>query len=193
MQKKGRRSRGVWENFAATRQRYTILTVVWSDCEYSPSSDDPPPMVFLLFKGKKGGKIEQDLKRMIGLPEWVQIQLQEMGSYREEDVIEALRKVLPVAASTRESCIVLLDWFSAHRTKDVMDFISSRGHVVLYHGGGCTPFDQINDTHLHALLARILIRLENQVLPFIQWINIIVFCCGMGNIGSVGHGSHRIC
>ena len=31
-------------------------------------------------------------------------------------------------------------------------------------GGGCTPFTQINDTHLHAILARLLIRLENKVM-----------------------------
>ena len=35
--------------------------------------------------------------------------------------------------------------------------------MVIYHGGGCTPFTQINDTHLHALLQRLLIQLENRV------------------------------
>ena len=35
-------------------------------------------------------------------------------------------------------------------------------HVVLFHGGGITGFTQVNDTHLHALLQRLLIMLENR-------------------------------
>jgi len=147
----------VAELFAHTRQRYTILTIVRSWVS------DTPPHLFVLFKGKKSGRIIRNILSKWDPPDWFKIQVQEMGSYREEDVIEALREILPVAASTEDSIIVILDWFSAHRTDKVIAFIQNRGHVVLFHGGGCTPFTQINDTHLHALVQSILIKLENQV------------------------------
>ena len=99
----------------------------------------------------------------MNLPDWFHLQVQECGSYREDDVLEALATLLPVAASPRDSVIVLLDWFSAHRCDAVVNFIEGRGHIVLFHGGGCTPFTQVNDTHLHAVLQRFLIQLENQL------------------------------
>ena len=33
--------------------------------------------------------------------------------------------------------------------------------MLLFHGGGCTPITQINDTHRHAVLASLLIQVEN--------------------------------
>jgi len=160
--KKGRKAVSVNENFANARQRYTILTVSSTDCTYSGDGTGDPPTIFILFKGKKDGRIKNLLAEM-DLPGWLHIQVQEYGSYREEDVIDALRELLPVAASTRESKVVLLDWFSAHRTDAVVEFVESRGHVILWHGGGCTPITQHNDTHIHAILQRILVRLENRV------------------------------
>ena len=79
------------------------------------------------------------------------IQVQENGSYREDDVIDALRILLPECTDSTQSKIVMLDWFAAHRTTEVISFIEGRGHIVLFHGGGCTPFTQVNDTHLHAV------------------------------------------
>ena len=32
--------------------------------------------------------------------------------------------------------------------------------MLIFHGGGCTPFTQINDTHLHSTLSRLLIQYE---------------------------------
>ena len=40
--------------------------------------------------------------------------------------------------------------------------IRRRGHVLISHGGGCAPYTQVNDTHLHATLAKMLIELENE-------------------------------
>ena len=34
--------------------------------------------------------------------------------------------------------------------------------MLLFHCEGCTPFTEVNDTHLHAYLARVLIQLENE-------------------------------
>ena len=76
-------------------------------------------------------------------------------------MVEALEWMLPDAATPQESIVVLLDWFSAHLTEEVAEVIRRKGHVLLFHGGGCTPFTQVNDTHLHASLARLLVQLEN--------------------------------
>ena len=85
------------------------------------------------------------------------MQTQEEGSYRSEDMVDALNWMLPMAHSPDESIVVLLDWFSGHLTQEVEDLIRSKGHVLLFHGGGTTPFTQINDTHLHAILAQMLV------------------------------------
>ena len=47
------------------------------------------------------------------LPPWLKVQVQESGSYREEDVLDMLADILPVAKSTEESIIVMLDWYVA--------------------------------------------------------------------------------
>ena len=130
-----------------------------SFAEFAPRNESPLNILcfagyFITFKGKPDGTSLATLRERLVLPPWVHLQVQESGSYREEDVLDALRVLLPVASSTRESLVVLLDWYSAHRTEAVIELIEQRGHVVLWHGGGCTPFTQINDTHLHANLQR---------------------------------------
>ena len=151
------------------RQRYTILTVVDSATEYQPtdsaadSGGGDPPHVFVLFKGKPHGFVQKSLEAL-DRPKWLHVQVQEAGSYRESDVIDSLRKLLPVALKDEDSMVIMLDWFAAHRTAKVINFIERRGHVVLFHGGGCTPFTQVNDTHLHAVLQRALVKLENHIM-----------------------------
>ena len=160
--KRGGRPENIVGNFAHTRSRYTIFTSVDSASTYNEHSTVDPPMVFVLFKGKPGGRILDKIHEQWVCPPWMKIQVQENGSYREEDVLDSLREILPVAATPLDSIVVLLDWFSAHRTEAVINFIQRRGHVVLFHGGGITGFTQVNDTHLHALLQRLLIMLENR-------------------------------
>jgi hypothetical protein len=77
----------------------------------------------------------------------------DLGSYRSENMIEALEKVLPIATRAEDSRIVELDTFVAHHTEEVIDIIEGRGHIVLHHGGGRTAYTQINDTHLHTRIA----------------------------------------
>ena len=60
--------------------------------------------------------------------------------------------MLPDAKTPAESVVVMLDWCSGHLTKEVAEVVRRKGHVLLFHGGGCTPFTQINDTHLHSKL-----------------------------------------
>ena len=112
--------------------------------------DKDPPKVALLFKAKPGGTIIRDLKTSASLMPWMKAQVQENGSYRSQDVVEALEWMLPDCNDPTESIIVILDWFSGHLTEEVADVVRRKGHVLLFHGGGTTPFTQINDTHLHA-------------------------------------------
>ena len=51
-----------------------------------------------------------------------------------------------------DAAIVMLDWYAGHRTPEIAAFIAELGHVLLLHGGGTTPYEQVNDTHLHARL-----------------------------------------
>ena len=147
----------VRENFNATRQRYSILTSVPS---WGHGNPDAPPKVAVLFKGKPGGTIRTSIDADFQCPSWMMIQVQERGSYRSEDVVAALDWMLPPAACPEDSIIVLLDWYSGHRTEEVAELIRRKGHVLLFHGGGTTPFTQVNDTHLHALLARFMVQAE---------------------------------
>lgn len=161
----------VQEDHSATRERYSILTVIPWRGDYAtrtrrgsqPSADGlqiNPPKFAVLFKGQKGGRIAAQLKREFSC-DFLLPQVQKYGSYRSEDMVEALDWLLPTANDTSESIVVMLDWYSGHRTEEVLDLILKKGHVVLFHGGGTTPYTQVNDTHFHGLIQSLLIRIEN--------------------------------
>jgi len=137
--RKGCRAPHVRENFAHTRQRYTILTGVPS---WGHEDPDVPPKVAILFKAKPGGRTITRLRACEGVKPWMKIQVQENGSYRSQDVVEALEWMLPQvpdAEHSRDSMIVLLDWFSGHLTEEVADLVKRKGHVLLFHGGRVHP------------------------------------------------------
>ena len=163
---RGGRAPTVRENFNQTRERYSILTCVpsWGHgaSGSQPSSSQVPPKIAILFKGSATGSVKRQLRKCKHLKSWMLVQTQEHGSYRSEDMVEALDFLLPPANDSTESIIVLLDWYSGHLTDEVAALVRAKGHVLVFHGGGCTPFTQVNDTHLHALLARLLIQIENQ-------------------------------
>ena len=162
--RKGGEAPTVRENFQQTRERYTILTSVpsgWPMDDQSGWGEPQTPKVAILFKGQPRGTIWKRLNAMKGKKRWMKIQTQEEGSYRSKDVVEALDWMLPQAHSSKDSIIVILDWFSGHLTEEVAAKVKELGHVLLFHGGGTTPFTQINDTHLHALLASALLKIEN--------------------------------
>ena len=154
----------VRENFAQTRQRYSILTSVpsWGHTAALSQVPDVPPRIALLFKGKQDGHMIRELRKSKRMASWMLVQAQEHGSYRSSDMVEALGWMLPPASNSSESIVLMLDWYSGHLTAEVADLVRSKGHVLIFHGGGCTPFSQINDTHLHASLARLLIQIENE-------------------------------
>ena len=82
------------ENFAHTRQRYTILTPVLS---WGHGDPDTPPKFAVLFKGKPNGRILKGIEAEFQCPPWMSIQVQENGSYKSEDVVAALDWLLPLA------------------------------------------------------------------------------------------------
>ena len=147
----------VKEIFADTRQRYTILTAVPSWGHTDPAI---PPKVAVLFKAAPDGSVIQKLRKSSRLKPWMNVQVQKNGSYRSEDVVEALDWMLPNATKPEESIVVLLDWYIGHLTDAVAELVRRKGHVLLFHGGGCTPFTQVNDTHLHARLQQLMIQTE---------------------------------
>ena len=51
----------------------------------------------------------------------MKMQTQVQGSYRSEDMVEALDWMLPQAASSDESIVVLLDRFSGHLTEEGLE------------------------------------------------------------------------
>ena len=155
--RRGRNAPTVRENHNATRERYTIFTSV---CSWWRTYEPPPP-VCVLFRGQPGGRILDNCRANFDCPPWMMLQVQENGSYRAGDCVASLEWILPDAADSSQSIIVLLDWFSAHRADDVERVVQRKGHVLLFHGGGVTPWIQVNDTHLHASVARSMITLEN--------------------------------
>ena len=146
---KGSRAPSVKENHAKTRERYTILTAV-------PSwGHDPhcPPKMCLLFKGADDGTIRRTLEKIPRLLPWTNILTWENGSYRSADMVEALDRMLPDAKDSSESIVVMLDGYPGHLPDEVRELVHSKGHVLLFHGRGCTPYAQVMDTNLHATLA----------------------------------------
>ena len=75
------------------------------------------------------------------------VHTQENGSYRSSDMLELLERTLPPATEDYEAAVVCLDWYAGHRTAEIASLISRRGHVLLFHGGGTTGYEQVNDTH----------------------------------------------
>ena len=77
-------------------------------------------------------------------PDWMLAQTQEKGSYRTSDVVAFLDWALPTAACPQDSIVVLLDWYSAHLSAEVAELVASKGHILLFHGGGVTGMEQVN-------------------------------------------------
>jgi hypothetical protein len=84
------------------------------------------------------------IRAALELPPWILLQFQECGSYRTEDCLDFLDWALEPAACPQESIIVLLDWFAPHLSAEVRALVSSKGHVLLHHGGGVTGIEQVN-------------------------------------------------
>ena len=138
--------------------RATILTAVPSWGHTDPGM---PPKVALLFKAMPGGRVITKLRQTSHHQPWMKVQVQEHGRYNSVNVVEALDWILPSAADSSESIVVLLDFYCAHLTDEVAAMVREKGHVLMFHGGGCTQFTLVNETHLHALLDQVLLHPRN--------------------------------
>ena len=117
----------------------------------------------MCFKGaQEGGRILRSIHASSVCPDFLLLQVQGKGSYRDTDIRDFLDWALAVADRSDESIVVMLDWVSSHRADVVASFVRLKGHILLFHGGGATAFTQVNDTHLHALVSHLLVRLENE-------------------------------
>ena len=114
--KKGGSQPNVREIYAHTRQRYSILTSVQS---WDNTDQDNPPKIAILFKATPGGTVLKNLSNCDRLKPWMKVQVQENGSYRSVDMVEALDWMLPTVSKSEESIIVILDWYSGHLTAEV--------------------------------------------------------------------------
>ena len=119
---KGSRVVAAKEDHNGTRQRYSLLTFVQS------WSDPTPPKLCVLFKADRGDRILKELS----WPDWMLVQTQAKGSYRAEDVIDALQWGIPAATKPEESIVVMLDWFSAHLCPEATrpDHSATRPHCA---------------------------------------------------------------
>lgn len=116
---------------------------------------DTPPNICVCFKAD-GDRILAD----IDAPPWMLVHSAPKGPYRVGHMFDALEWGLEPATCSEESILVMLEWFAAHLCPELQELIAEMGHVVVYHGGGVTGLEQVNDTHLHALLQRRLEQLE---------------------------------
>ena len=73
---------------------------------------------------------------------------------------ELLPTALPVVVTDDDSSIICLDWYAGHRAAEIASLVASSKHVLLFHGGGTTGYEQVNDTHLHAMLQAMMQALE---------------------------------
>ena len=142
--------------------RATILTAVHS---WGHTDQGRPPKVALLFKAMPGGSVITKLRQTSHHQPWMKVQVQEHGRYNSVDVVEALDWMLPSAADSSESIVVMLDFYPEHLTDEVAAMVREKGHVLMFHGGGCTQFTLVNETHLHALLDQVLTKMGNDWDP----------------------------
>ena len=84
------------------------------------------PKVAVLFKAAPDGSVIKKLEESAILKPWMKVQVQENGSYRSADVVEALEWMLPDCASPEDSIVVILDWFSGHMTDVKRSYLTTK-------------------------------------------------------------------
>ena len=142
---KGTRRVEAIENHAASRMRFSGMSLCLSWVNKDQEEYGAPKLA-VLFKGI--GTISLPA----GHPA-VTVQWGEKGSYRVQQVLEWLAFALP--DSKVAVVCVQLDWYAAHLDSEVFDYIRSRGHHVIYLGGGITPWVQVPDSHIHDCLSQV--------------------------------------
>ena len=109
---------------APCRQRFTLCTT----CESGPTGD----------RGEWRPPLEIIFKPLTG----------------QSDMMEFLEHFIKPAGEDYESQVICMDSHASHMDASSSEFIESRGHVVLLHGGGLTEYEQPNDTDMHQSLRK---------------------------------------
>ena len=115
------------------------------------------PFCEVMFRASSQGPVYNRLQKFLresNFPDWFTVTTAPRGSYREEDIIEYMKKHLEEWHEGRDWRILLADDFSAHKTENVFQLAWSRGYVLLVHGGGATPVSQTCDTDLNEHVRR---------------------------------------
>ena len=140
-------------NHGQSRSRISLFTMVSTD-----PLQEPP--IEILFKVKTDRTLPTDLPVDVRMS----LAFSDSGSYREEHVLQYLRRWLPVWTPEREKNhdyrILLLDAYTAHKTEAVRALCRERGFIRIMYGGGVTGILQWNDTDLHAQLDQLYLDLE---------------------------------
>ena len=119
----------------------------------------------MLFKSRAAKERAKVLKQ-IRLPGDLQMTatVGPKGSYREEHVMDYLRRWLDEWTPEREAAgdwrILYMDCYRAHLSPELADFCWSRGYVLLFHYGCTTGIAQVNDTDLHQPLSSLYVGFE---------------------------------
>ena len=102
---------------------------------------DAMPAAELMFKAEPDKRVDERLYKFRssrGFPEWFTVTVGPKGSYREQDIIEWLRRHLEPWRDGRDWRIYMCDDAGAHKTQNVWNFCWSRGYVRIVLGGGTT-------------------------------------------------------
>ena len=148
---------GLKENHTDTRRRLSIMTTVVSDLAQARIPGHMP--IELLFKGKSHKTTYQ-----LEVPDDLRMSLTqaEKGSYREENILNYVRKWFPEwtaqRALARDYRIVMMDVAKSHLGEAIEAEFWSRGFVVLLHYGCTTGVVQVNDTDLHGAFEKLYVE-----------------------------------
>ena len=118
------------------------------------------PFCEVMFRAASQGPIYhrlQDFLRTGNFPSWFTVTTAPKGSYREEDIVEFMKKHLEEWCEGRDWRILLADDFSAHKTENGINYSILLGlvanYILLILGGNATPVEQTCDTDLNMSVA----------------------------------------
>ena len=150
--RQGQRKVGIKENVAASRERFTLMTL----CRSWKSDSVPKLATLFRINAGTGARIRSRLRAKDN----VLLQFAPKGSYNLDRTLDYIKWSVEPSPHPSEAVCLLLDWFAPHLCPEVDELCDDLGHPNLKLGGGLTPFVQVEDTHAHQPLSREYKRLE---------------------------------
>ena len=111
------------------------------------------------------GKTDKRIRGLVAAPGMhFTFQYAEKGSYRQDNLLRYLRRVLEPwtaqRAATGDWRLLFMDVAKSHVADDVAKLANEHGYAVIYHYGCTTGVAQVNDTDLHQELEAHYIEFE---------------------------------